>query len=343
MSRKFRVLVCAVTATLSIGSLTSSANAQTAIVLNEFNAVDDLLTLENDTIGDGGDSYWGLQRQGNGGNWVELVVTQDRADIRGWKLEWSNADPDSGSFTFTQHAFWSNVRAGTIITIREDDVTPGGTGQLPTDTSFSPQNNDWWVHINVDDPTFVSQAGFKVDNDSWQATIKDALGTARYGPIGEGLNSIGGWGGTGINSREIGGQTLDPASSTGGSGFQDLDYSTFGSPNYYNDPASGTLIRTQDFSSLRQWWTQRLPGDANVDGLVNSADFNILASNFGLAGLDWFSGDFTGDSTVNSADFNVLAANFGSGGAGAGSSVPEPAALSSVILMAALTARRTRR
>jgi hypothetical protein len=332
----------------------STVTAQTALVLNEFNAVDDLQTLENDTANDGGDSFWGSQTQGNGANWLELVVTLDHADLRNWKLEWSNADPDSGSFTFTNNSIWSNVRSGTIITIREDDATPGGTGALSTNTSFNPAQGDWWIHVNVDDPAYVSQSGFKVDNDAWQATIKDGDGNVKYGPIGEGLNPVNGWGGSGINSREVGAQTLNPSSTVSGAGFQDLDYSTFGEPNYYNDPASGALIGTQDFSALQTWWTNRIGGDANVDGTVNSDDFNILATNFGIGGQDWFSADFTGDGTVNSDDFNILATNFGltagaDGVVDAGdwaslaAAVPEPACIGLFALAAGALAGRRRR
>lgn len=81
-------------------------------------------------------------------------------------------------------------------------------------------------------------------------------------------------------------------------------------------------------------------GDATLDGTVNSADFNLLASNFGSSGKRWSQGDFTYDTVVNSADFNVLAANFGqSVPSGPGGAVPEPAALS-LLAPAALLFRR---
>ncbi len=54
-------------------------------------------------------------------------------------------------------------------------------------------------------------------------------------------------------------------------------------------------------------------GDITGDGLTNSADFNVLASNFGNTVTPGTSGDLTGDGIVNSADFNVLAGDFGCG------------------------------
>jgi len=57
---------------------------------------------------------------------------------------------------------------------------------------------------------------------------------------------------------------------------------------------------------------QTFPGDINLDGSVNIADFNILAANFGktIAGGNSV-GDLNGDGVVNIADFNILAGNFG--------------------------------
>jgi hypothetical protein len=54
-----------------------------------------------------------------------------------------------------------------------------------------------------------------------------------------------------------------------------------------------------------------LGGDANQDRLVNLADFNILAPNFGQSPRSFSQGDFNYDGLVNLADFNLLASRFG--------------------------------
>jgi hypothetical protein len=95
-------------------------------------------------------------------------------------------------------------------------------------------------------------------------------------------------------------------------------------------------------------------GDANVDGLVNLADFNRLASNFGLAaGANWDQGDFNYDGIVNLADFNRLAANFGlqasvngptpDDWAALAAAVPEPSMLGLVGVSAFSALQRRRR
>ena len=70
-----------------------------------------------------------------------------------------------------------------------------------------------------------------------------------------------------------------------------------------------------------------LLGDANLDGLVNAADFTILAANFNQPVTGWDLGDFNYDGLVNAADFTELAANFNQGVSGADISAGDAAAL----------------
>jgi hypothetical protein len=93
-------------------------------------------------------------------------------------------------------------------------------------------------------------------------------------------------------------------------------------------------------------------GDATLDGTVNLADFNKLASSFGQTGKNWTDGDFNYDGTVNLGDFNLLASNFGLSAAGPevtpqdwsnlASAVPEPSTLllSGVPALAGMCMRR---
>jgi hypothetical protein len=195
-----------------------------------------------------GDTFFGVVR-GNGGNWFELVVIADHLDVRGWKLEWMNTDPDAGSISFTNHAIWSDLRAGTIITIREDDTgTPGGFGALPSDLSYDPAEGDWWIHANVDDFSVVTQTGFKVDDDDWRMRILDGSSNLIQDWIGEGSALWGGGGGVG--NDEVGKLEQDPSAAAATSPpvplYNDGTSSTFGSENRWS---AGTMM--QDFSTLR--------------------------------------------------------------------------------------------
>lgn len=148
----------------------------------------------------------------------------------------------------------------------------------------------------------------------------------------------GAWDGPGINSS-------DAAATTGhGIGFGEA------SAIFTSFPAT-FFGQTIDSTTLLVSFTRY--GDANLDRLVNSDDFNRFAANFGLSGRTWTQGDFTYDAAVNSDDFNLLAGNFGLSAGADGivdpadwaalaAVVPEPGLTPAALLAAALcSVRRT--
>jgi hypothetical protein len=241
---------------IALALLMGSANLALAgnqgdLILNEINAVSDSNILK-----DGGEDSFLGQVQGNGGNWLELVVIADHLDIRAWTLEWANDDPDGGTVVFSNHSIWSDLRSGTIITIREDDLSPPGYGVLLSDLSYDPTGGDWWIHANVDDEELLAQDGFKVDDDCWRMRILDAESAVIQGWVGEQdqgppacpANNL--WGGTGnLSNTEVGKLEQDPSRAAAyppASPYNDGTSSTFGSGNVWQE---GVL--TQDFSALR--------------------------------------------------------------------------------------------
>ncbi|HEY4232123.1 MAG TPA: family 43 glycosylhydrolase [Lacipirellulaceae bacterium] len=69
------------------------------------------------------------------------------------------------------------------------------------------------------------------------------------------------------------------------------------------------------------------PGDVNLDGIVDAADFNVISDHLFQTGASRTDGDLNGDGVVNYADFHFWK-RFDSGGAGSFSlngAVPEPA------------------
>ncbi|HEX3356897.1 MAG TPA: dockerin type I domain-containing protein [Tepidisphaeraceae bacterium] len=91
-------------------------------------------------------------------------------------------------------------------------------------------------------------------------------------------------------------------------------------PAYSVNTASGQTLNV-DFTFLYSF----LPGDANSDGIVNMADFNLLASHFNQSGQTWSTGDFNYDNVVNLLDLNALATNFG---ATASAAIPQSESVS---------------
>ena len=75
----------------------------------------------------------------------------------------------------------------------------------------------------------------------------------------------------------------------------------FGALQYVNDPGS------EKYDALVS--ETELPGDANFDGNVNFADFQILEQNYGLSNTWWQKGDFNGQGVTNWSDLNLLRTN----------------------------------
>ncbi|MBN2020096.1 MAG: lamin tail domain-containing protein, partial [Sedimentisphaerales bacterium] len=206
------------------------------VILNEYSAVAD-----NKYIKDGGsDTFWG-RILGNGGDWFELVVTQDHLDMRGWQLVISDDTGGAGqtiqTLTLTNNDLWSDLRAGTIITVSEN---------LPDDiNNYDPENGYWWINVQAKtgaSGTYINPASFKVTNNNWQLTIKDSISAVVFGPAGEGIKPI-----AAIGNDEVFKLEEDPGQFiTALANYNDGTSSTFGAPNIY---AAGTLV--QDFSSLR--------------------------------------------------------------------------------------------
>ncbi|WP_428939427.1 dockerin type I domain-containing protein [Fontivita pretiosa] len=59
--------------------------------------------------------------------------------------------------------------------------------------------------------------------------------------------------------------------------------------------------------------TAAIPGDANLDGLVNVLDLDVLAQNWQLSGRSWVTADFDGSGRVNIRDLYLLATHWGFG------------------------------
>lgn len=259
------------------------AAAQTSaapLVLNEFNAVASGEYLNGGTAGTDGDGnsidppsdpYLG-RIAGNGGDWIELVVVGDHVDIRGWSLEICDDGSCSDTLTFSTNAVWSDLRAGTILTVSEDQ---------PTDLSFSSGSGDWWMNVQAENGgpgTYITASNFPVSHRDWNLTIRDAQGQNVFGPLGEHVPQDPAAGcfppQDDVNSGEIFRMEMSPSAIVDPcrislNDWEDGVLSTFGAPNFWN---SSTAV--QDFSNLRGLIAAP---DIDGDGIPDDGDLSGIA------------------------------------------------------------------
>lgn len=113
------------------------------------------------------------------------------------------------------------------------------------------------------------------------------------------------------------------------------------------DMNGNASIDYKDVKILQSFYGFR-DGDADMNRVVDTVDFNYFAGNFGkLSAALWTEGDFDGSETINSMDFIILAGNYGQAPLFGetlsllpGAVVPEPSAASLLILCPWLAGRR---
>ncbi|MFP8877006.1 MAG: hypothetical protein VCB99_08855, partial [Myxococcota bacterium] len=251
------------------------------MIVNEFNAVSGTQYLDGGTATMDGlgntedlpeDVYFG-RIQGNGGDWIELAVIADHLDIRGWTLDICNAGVcGAAQLTFSNHSVWSDLRAGTIITVAEDE---------PTDLSYDPGGGDWWMNVRATDGgsgSYITASNFPVNNTDWKMRILDDVGSLVYGPIGghvpvdlaagcfppqDDLNS-----GEIFRLEEAPSALVDPCIKTLND-YEDGVLSSFGSPNRWN---SGLASQNFDVLRNREPYPDRdgdqIPDDGDLSGIA---------------------------------------------------------------------------
>ena len=251
------------------------------LILNEFNAVGGSNFLNFGTAttdGDGNsinppaDTYFG-RIAGNGGDWIELVVVADHLDIRGWTLDICDGGVCGANLlTFSNNSVWSDLRAGTIITVSEDE---------PTDLSFDPGGGDWWMNVrahNGGSGIYITADNFPVNESDWKMQILDDNSNIVFGPAGEhvpenpaancyppqdNVNA-----GEIFRLEEAPTALIDPCLTTLND-YEDGVLSTFGSPNRWNGG-----FAEQDFDTLRN--LEPHP-DRDGDAIPDDGDFSGIA------------------------------------------------------------------
>jgi len=200
---------------------------------------------------------------------------------------------DSGAFVKTGSG---TLTIGTALSVASMSIT-GGTLKLASNTTLG--SGTVTSNVILTSLSITGNVVLDVNNNHIIITYGSSDPIAAIaGYIASGYNG-GGWNGPGI---------ISSAAQTATNG---LSYGLG-----YADGADGVVAGLPS-GQIEVMYT--MLGDANLDGLVNGSDFNILAANFNQSVTGWDQGDFNYDGFVNAADFNDLAANFNQGVSGAAS------------------------
>lgn len=262
---------------------------EVAVVLNEYNAVKSSELLD----GGAADPAFGAVR-GNGGDWIELLATEDGVDLRGWSIElW---DRENGplelrdTIVFSDAPVLAQVMSGTIITIAESQ---------PEDASYDPRERDWTINARsatgIASSLVTDSAGnFDSNRHSFRVRIRDAAGISQSPFMGETdtWRSFGNVGGNEVFARC---DTPDPAIHPADGDPRDTTLSTFGQPNDCGDVM-------QDLVSDRDGFR----GDADCDGEITVVDALAIAR-YGVSNagpVDRCDGFAAGQAFVVGGDFN---------------------------------------
>jgi hypothetical protein len=260
---------------LFAGLVCSTAVHAQGLMLNEYNGVGSTKFLEINftNLDEGFDGYFG-RIQGNGGNWIELVVTQDHLDVRGWRMRWAetlnfatttedlwfgDGLVEQGIVTFSNNPAWADLRKGTILTICEfGSDGPLGNNGKDVDLALDPCRGDWWINgVTFGHPelftTITNKVGdvpgnFSTGNNGWLMEIVDANGFTRMTKRGEGGP---GWGGSGVNSQEGAVLKANPSDASTNLDWDDSDSTRFGTANGWDDFVNLGCRAFQDLSGLR--------------------------------------------------------------------------------------------
>ena len=287
--------------------------------MNEFNAVAEDFFLdgaEEDEEGAPSDPNLG-QIQGNGGEWIEFVITGDGSpsvDLRNHTIE-ITSDSGQHRVKFSNHIALSELIPGTILTLSANFPT-----HLNQESQLSSSTNPTfiWSNIWLYDPILIDQdnsalAPDPVINDlNTRVRILDASDAIIYGPSGESIaaadTNFNGIPDTliAIPDTEVFKLEQNPTATINPlfAIYNDGSSSTYGAPNTWT---GGT--QSQSFAAFSQTNSPpeliSLPENFSVRGVYNSAitfiDPNtqgVTITAIGVPSFLTFTDDGTGSATL---------------------------------------------
>ncbi|YCM43566.1 lamin tail domain-containing protein [Verrucomicrobiaceae bacterium 227] len=286
------------------------------IILNEYNGVD-----SDNFLGGGEETDPGAPTDptlgriaGNGGAWIEFVVTGNggspTVDLRNWTIQIAGNDKQ-GTIKLSNHVSLSAIPTGTILTFTEDRSVADTA--LPRFSDFTGRGYSWsniWMHdaVLIDQSASILPTGRVIGSGDTRVTLRNEADQIVYGPVGESIlakdNNSNGLPDEllAVNSSEVLKLEGDPTSAVSpiSVAYDDGDTSTFGMPNVWNSNLS-----TQSFAPFNTSNTPpvfaTIPSRVSVRGTysvsVSATDPGAKALTFSSLALPTF---LTLTSTANS-------------------------------------------
>ncbi len=147
--------------------------------------------------------------------------------------------------------------------------------------------------ITVDDGTFdLGTSDLELDIEEHESTI--TTGTYNLTPYAE-LTIIGGDEGVTLSGGAFG--EVDLLDNTG------VTFVRYADSDYWS---MAVTYEAASGSGDNVYATVAIPGDFNLDGVVDSDDEDILDAHWLDTGQTWATGDATGDGIVNGADISIF-------------------------------------
>ncbi|MEM6334431.1 MAG: S8 family serine peptidase [Planctomycetota bacterium] len=289
--------------------------------------------------------------QVNGANLVDQYAAGEFdpgvVDPTGWDL---NALDVGGTLEYElgHAAAPGGTLTATLAFERSVERIDDGDGQLDADDLFAASAlANFNLQILRDDTLIAESVSandsvehlYLTDLDAGRYTLRVTRVSNNNNTPGESVAVA--WNALGLTPFALGDLDLD-----GNVDVTDLDllFAASGgpAPESWFDLTDDDTLDTADLDAMVTSILATDYGDATLNGVIDTGDLAVLASNFGQPVGSWAQGDFTGDGLVSTGDLAILASNFGfgAGPATASVAVPEPATLSVALSTALLATRR---
>ena len=246
---------------------------------------------------------------GVGSPWGWVVATEKELSfdqLKGRVFTLSTDNPNvSVSTTFNPSTVWTPMQPGDIAGLDHVPFTSAFRELQQPDEVVNPLSSNFWRWNIRFPPEFVGEVNLHsiLEIDGAFATFDTLL---RLDPsFGTDTNVITIVAAQRVTAVSEPAPPLGPPFGEPPFGGPPIGDPPFGHP--FDDPPFGPPFGAPPFGGP----PFAPPGDGNLNGVVEAADYTIWAKGFGSASPQFIDGDYNGDDAIDAADYTIWANNFG--------------------------------